>query len=485
MSAETVSSVVFARFTTSEALPVAKIGNVVNHVHDLGFAQQIMSRVHGKGDVINPYVTECGYKDLSGNAFGPSAALTAGTTQLADASHLANTDVDDASGGSVFGTQANSAQQISWARSSADLSGVFQGRHCLNMESFLNTWYEQSQTVNVNKTSLEKALLIDRNNQSGAGPIGWFGVDDGTEISKQKKHTSSTASTDWAAGDVCKEVMGVCLTSLTSTMRNNTGFNVQTQVMTNILSDLGIDVDAENEVGNAADKLDSVSYLRLANYLGKHTNLKAVVEDSNVNSGDSMTKNQLFYELAKQFDVNNKVHDTGAKSTRESDIATELGSGKGLTKLVKTELDKNTDAGLTAAQTLLEKHFTDLTQFESGRVAIAFLYKSQTQGVRDTEVRVHMKVCGGVVNNASFPLAQEGPGSYEAAINKYTCSAGQSATVDALTSTITALDVGMTTVGGAAKHVLTDGDKVGRTFEQMCTVHPLMQSGRPLGVFYA
>ena len=279
--------------------------------------------------------------------------------------------------------------------------------------------------------------------------------------------------------------MGVCLTSLTSTMRNNTGFNVQTQVMTNILSDLGIDVDAENEVGNAADKLDSVSYLRLANYLGKHTNLKAVVEDSNVNSGDSMTKNQLFYELAKQFDVNNKVHDTGAKSTRESDIATELGSGKGLTKLVKTELDKNTDAGLTAAQTLLEKHFTDLTQFESGRVAIAFLYKSQTQGVRDTEVRVHMKVCGGVVNNASFPLAQEGPGSYEAAINKYTCSAGQSATVDALTSTITALDVGMTTVGGAAKHVLTDGDKVGRTFEQMCTVHPLMQSGRPLGVFYA
>ena len=350
MSAETVSSVVFARFTTSEALPVAKIGNVVNHVHDLGFAQQIMSRVHGIGDIINPYVTECGYKDICGNNFGPSAtdisSGSAGVLKLQDynkaaAASLGSSGTNDISGIGIFETQANSAQQISWARSSADLSGVFQGRHCLNMESFLNTWYEQSETVNVNKTSLEKALLIDRNNQSGAGPIGWFGVDDGTEISKQKKHTSSTASADWSAGDVCKEVMGVCLTSLTSTMRNNTGFNVQTQVMTNILSDLGIDVDAENEVGNAADKLDSVSYLRLANYLGKHTNLKAIVEDSNVNSGDSMTKKQLFYELAKQFDVNNKVHDTGAKSTRETDIATELGSGKGLTKLVKTEIDKN------------------------------------------------------------------------------------------------------------------------------------------------
>jgi hypothetical protein len=303
----------------------------------------------------------------------------------------------------------------------------------------------------------------------------------------KKKHTSATASADWGSTDVCREVMGVCLTSLTSTMRNNSGFNAQTQVMTNILSDLGIDVDAENESGNAADKLDSVSYLRLANYLGKHTNLKAVVEDSNVNSGDSMTKKQLFYELAKQFDVNNKVHSTGAKSTRETDIASELGSGKGLTKLVKTEIDKNTDAGLSSAQTLLEKHFCDLTQFESGRVAIAFLYKSQTQGVRDTEVRVHMKVCGGVVNNASFPLAQEGPGSYEADVNKYTCSADQSATVDALTSTITALDVPMNAIGTPAvdKHILTDGDKVGRTFEQMCTVHPLMQSGRPLGVYYS
>ena len=462
MSAETVSSVVFARFTTSEALPVAKIGNVVNHVHDLGFAQQIMSRVHGKGDIINPYVTSCGYKDLSGNPLAVPAVVS-GQTMLDNSGHVFKADLSGNSI-SIFETQANSAQQISWARSSADLSGVFQGRHCLNMESFLNTWYEQSETVNVNKTSLEKALLIDRNNQSGTGPIGWFGVDDGTEISKQKKHTSATASADWGSADVCREVMGVCLTSLTSTMRNNSGFNVQTQVMTNILSDLGIDVDAENEVGNAADKLDSVSYLRLANYLGKHTNLKAVVEDSNVNSGDSMTKKQLFYELAKQFDVNNKVHDTGAKSTRETSIASLLGNGKGLTKLVKTEIDKNTDAGLSSAQTLLEKHFCDITQFESGRVAIAFLYKSQTQGVRDTEVRIHMKVCGGTVDNANTPFVVEGPGSFNTAANALSTEP----------------------VGDANKaKMLVGGDKVGRTFEQMCTVHPLMQSGRPLGVYYS
>jgi hypothetical protein len=332
----------------------------------------------------------------------------------------------------------------------------------------------------VNKTSLEKALLIDQNNQSGTGPIGWFGVDDGTEISKQKKWSDATTSADWTAGatgDVCREVMGVCLTSLTSTMRNNSGFNAQTQVMTNILSDLGIDVDAENESGNAADKLDSVSYLRLANYLGKHTNLKAVVEDSNVNSGDSMTKKQLFYELAKQFDVNNKVHDTGAKSTRETDIASLLGNGKGLTKLVKTEIDKNTDAGLSSAQTLLEKHFCDITQFESGRVAIAFLYKSQTQGVRDTEVRVHMKVCGGTVDNTNTPFVVEGPGSYDTATNKYVLKSATKFDAAAANGAVRGRAV-------TGRNVLVSGDKVGRTFEQMCTVHPLMQSGKPLGVYY-
>ena len=64
--AESVSSVVFARFTTSEPLPVAKIGTVVNHVHNLAFAQQVMTRVHGAGDIVNSYVYGCGYRDASG-----------------------------------------------------------------------------------------------------------------------------------------------------------------------------------------------------------------------------------------------------------------------------------------------------------------------------------------------------------------------------------------------------------------------------------
>jgi len=392
---------------------------------------------------------------------------------------MASNSIGDASGGSVYGTGADSAQQISWARSSADLSGVFQGRHCLNMESFLNTWYESSDVVNVNKTSLAKAKIIDQNNQSGVGPIGYFGVDDGVEFSKQKKWSASTTSANWAAADAAKEVNGVCLTALTSTMRNNAGFNIQSQVMTNILSDLGIDVAAENTAGNAADKLDSVSYLRLSNYLGKHTDLKSIVDDSNVNAGDSMTKKQLYSELAKQFDVNNKVGREGTgESVREKSIAKELGEGKGLTKLVKTKLDLNTDTGLTDAQTLLEKHMADLTQFESGRVAIAFLYKSQTQGVRDTEVRVHMKLCGGIVSNAAYPLVQPGPGSYETAADSYLCETAGAAVVTALAGTVTGV-----VVAGAAH--LVAADKVGRTFEQMCTVHPLMASGRPLGVYYA
>ena len=485
MSAETVSSVVFARFTTSEALPVAKIGNVVNHVHNLGFAQQVMSRVHGQGDVINPYVTNCGYKDICGNAYS-TKTLVAGTTALGQ-QHRASTVAGDVLGGSIYGTTANNAQQITWARASADLSGVFQGRHCLNMESFLNTWYEQSNTVSVNLNNLVKAQLLDQNNQASTGPIGWFGVDDGTEYSKQKKWTSATVSADMADGTVCKEVMGVCLTPLTSTMRNNTGFNVQTQVMTNILSDLGIDVAAENEgPRNAADKLDSVSYLRLSNYLGKHTNLKAIVEDSNVNSGDSMSKRQLFYELAKQFDVNNKVG-RAFESDREKDIATLVGEGKALTKLVKEEIDRGTDAGLSKAQEYLEKFFCDITQFESGRVAIAFLYKSQTQGVRDTEIRVHMKLCGGIVNNAKYPKVNEGPGSYDATTNQVITTAAQKANVTSLGGALGVMELALPAGGvaaGANGGVLTDGDKVGRTFEQMCTIHPLMSEGRPLGVLY-
>ena len=130
-TAETVSSVVFARFTTNEPLPVAKIGTVVNHVHDLGFAQQIMSRVHQIGDIINPYVYSIGYPDASGNSMiSPTVAVD---TALADAKHKAThysvPNSADQSGNHVG--HVTTAGQINWDKASADLSGVFQGRHCL------------------------------------------------------------------------------------------------------------------------------------------------------------------------------------------------------------------------------------------------------------------------------------------------------------------------------------------------------------------
>ena len=93
----------------------------------------------------------------------------------------------------------------------------------------------------------------------------------------------------------------------------------------------------------------------LSNYLGKHTNLKAIVDDSNVNSGDSMSRNQLFYELAKQYDVNNKIHSSAVKSLRLTDLATSMGADHCLTNLVKTQVDLATSSGTVNAQTELEK----------------------------------------------------------------------------------------------------------------------------------
>jgi hypothetical protein len=473
-TAETVSSVVFARFTTNDPLPVAKIGTVVNHIHDLGFAQQIISRVHQVDDIINPYVYSLGYNDVSGNPMVGSTvvdgqALVAATHQAA----IENLVGGDSSGNGI-GNVAN-ADQINWDKASADLSGVFQGRHCLQMADFLNTFYSSgSTTVNPNLDALDAAKVIDKNNQTGNGPIGWFGVN--AALTGQQK-TTATGTGSFAVGDAAKEAMGVCLTDLNSTMISNTGFNIQTQVMTNILSDLGIKVEEENVDGNAADKLDSVSYLRLSNYLGKHNTLKAVVEDSNVNSGDSMSRNQLFYELAKQYDVNNKIHSSATKSSRLSDLAKAMGSNHCLTNLVKTQVDLATSSGTAAAQDELEKKFTDLTQYESGRVAIAFLYKSQTQGVRDTEVRVHMKVCGGIVGKAGFPLHLEGPGSYNSTTNVYSV-AKSAATGTGGIPTTEVSDLGATHI------TLKATETVGRTFAQTCVVHPLMVSGAPLGVLY-
>jgi hypothetical protein len=474
---------VFARFTTNEPLPVAKIGTVVNHVHDLGFAQQIMSRVHQVGDIINPYVYQCGYPDLSGNTM--TAYDVSNGMALVDATHKA---VLDASGGAPVGSTtsngnnmsfATTAGQINWDKASADLSGVFQGRHCLQMADFLNTFYSSnSTTVNPNLDALSAAKLTDKNNQSGDGPIGWFGVD--AALTGQQKTTAS-GTAPFAVGDKAAEAMGVCLTDLQSTMLQNVGFNAQTQVMTNILNDLGIKVEEENVDGNAADKLDSVSYLRLSNYLGNHTTLKEVVEDSNVNSGDSMSRNQLFYELAKQYDVNNKVHSSATKSARLSDIATAFGSDHCLTNLVKTQIDLATTTGTNAAQAELEKKFTDLTQFESGRVAVAFLYKSQTQGVRDTEVRVHMKLCGGKVGETGFPLHLQGPGSYDTAANTYYVGGDEQ---DATAGSGLPARVIYPSGADDTAIQLKSGASVGRTFAQTCTVHPLMQSGAPLGVLY-
>jgi hypothetical protein len=469
---------VFARFTTNEPLPVAKIGTVVNHVHDLGFAQQIMSRVHQVGDIINPYVYQCGYPDASGNTMVSPIVVV--DTLLADASHKATHYSVPANGDQSGNHVGNitTAGQINWDKASADLSGVFQGRHCLQMADFLNTFYSSnSTTVNPNLDALSAAKLTDKNNQSGDGPIGWFGVD--AALTGQQK-TTATGTAPFVAGNAAAEAMGVCLTDLQSTMLQNVGFNAQTQVMTNILNDLGIKVEEENVDGNAADKLDSVSYLRLSNYLGNHTTLKEVVEDSNVNSGDSMSRNQLFYELAKQYDVNNKVHSSATKSARLSDIATAFGSDHCLTNLVKTQIDLATTTGTNAAQAELEKKFTDLTQFESGRVAVAFLYKSQTQGVRDTEVRVHMKLCGGKVGETGFPLHLEGPGSYDTAANTY--SVGK----DSLKAEAAAGLPARVRMGGVDNiyTTLKTGASVGRTFAQTCTVHPLMQSGAPLGVLY-
>jgi len=473
-TAETVSSVVFARFTTNDPLPVAKIGTVVNHIHDLGFAQQIMSRVHQVGDIINPYVYSLGYNDVSGSPMVGSVVAD-GTEMVADDHQAAikNLTGKDSSGNGI-GNVAN-ADQINWDKASADLSGVFQGRHCLQMADFLNTFYSSgSTTVNPNLDALDAAKVIDKNNQTGNGPIGWFGVN--AALTGQQKTTASGTGA-FAVDDKAKEAMGVCLTDLNSTMISNTGFNVQTQVMTNILSDLGIKVEEENVDGNAADKLDSVSYLRLSNYLGKHNTLKAVVEDSNVNSGDSMSRNQLFYELAKQYDVNNKIHSSVTKSARLTNLATAMGSSHCLTNLVKTQVDLATSSGTAAAQDELEKKFTDLTQYESGRVAIAFLYKSQTQGVRDTEVRVHMKVCGGIVGKAGFPLHLEGPGSYNSTTNVYSVAASAATGAGGIPTTEVS-DLGATHI------TLKKDETVGRTFAQTCVVHPLMVSGAPLGVLY-
>ena len=145
---------------------------------------------------------------------------------------------------------------------------------------------------------------MDKTNNSGAGPVGWFGVDCAELLSAQTV----------ANGSPAVEAKGVVLTDINSQMRNNRGFNVQTEVMTNILEDLGVDVYVKMKDLNSLELVllmlwTLFTYIKLANYLGKHDSLGAIVEDSKISANESMTRGKLFFELAKQYDSNNEVHD--------------------------------------------------------------------------------------------------------------------------------------------------------------------------------
>ena len=444
------SSVIFARFQTSEPLALAKLGKVQNHVHDLAFAQQVAARVLQVGDVINDYQGAMGATDAKGDTFDISgdAAVTVDLAMVA-ADHqavkgtLSTENTEEKYKGMRAPTSA--AQQPNWDRSSADLSGCYQGRHTLRMVDFLNVFYPAGdaagQLPQASLSKLRKAKLMDKDNNSGTGPKGWFGVDCAELLSKQTPKD----------GEKAVEAKQVVLTDINSQMINNRGFNVQSEVMTNILEDLGIDVHAENERlqfvrTTAADALDTVSYIKLSNYLKKHDSLGAIVEDSKISANESMTRGALFYELAKQYDDNNHVHDSERVVKLKATAGDSEKALTSLTKEVKTEVDKNNVAGNAAAQKVLEDAYTDQTAYQSGRVAVAFLYKSQTQGVKDTEIRVHMKLSGGKKKSG-----QHNP------LNR-----GNNTDADAW-----------------PKHVPND-ELIGRTWDQMCTPLPLMENGKPV-----
>ena len=72
------SSVIFARFQTSEPLALAKLAKVQNHVHDLAFAQQVSARILGAGDLINPYQLAMGVKDANGDDISMNSGVAVG-----------------------------------------------------------------------------------------------------------------------------------------------------------------------------------------------------------------------------------------------------------------------------------------------------------------------------------------------------------------------------------------------------------------------
>jgi hypothetical protein len=452
--AEAQSSVIFSRFQTTTDLPLSKLGEKTVHQHDLVFAQQVAARVLAPGDPINPYLVEMGDKDASGNL--RSSALTTGVYDDACANPLDFYSGNTAVAGSTVaeGTAAakglstdvsgstDKVKQINWDNASSNITGVFQGRHTLKFSEFLNIFYpndanDAGLTPAANR--LDKAKLIDKYNQSSAGPVGWFGIDTNNEMKINDVAVGTGAAV---------EAKGVVLTNIDSNGRNCLGFNVQQEVLTNILTDLGIDVKATNEAARitAADKLDATSYIKLSNFLGSHDNLDEVVEASSVNADDAMSRSKLFFELAKQYDVQNRVYtsDPVVESQYTSGTKNADAALKSITKAVNSALNDSsidTQKGKNElAQGVLETAYTDNSAYESGRVAVAFLYKSQTPGVKSTEVRVHMKVSGG----------------------KVTDNHG-----------------GHTTVW--PKHVGT-GDVIGRTWDQMCTPLPLMSDGVPVAI---
>ena len=109
------SSVIFARFQTSEPLALAKLAKVQNHVHDLAFAQQVSARILGAGDLINPYQVAMGAKDSNGDDLSMNSVIAAGDIASAGHRMVAGTSADSTKVGLMSHT--SSPQQPNWALS--------------------------------------------------------------------------------------------------------------------------------------------------------------------------------------------------------------------------------------------------------------------------------------------------------------------------------------------------------------------------------
>ena len=111
----------------------------------------------------------------------------------------------------------------------------------LRMVDFLNVFYPAGdaagQLPKGSLAKLRKAKLMDKTNNSGAGQL----------VGSVLTVLNCSAQTV-ANGSPAVEAKGVVLTDINSQMRNNRGFNVQTEVMTNILEDLGVDVHLKMKI---------------------------------------------------------------------------------------------------------------------------------------------------------------------------------------------------------------------------------------------